>query len=148
MPPVSKETLLRYCEELYDGLHKKAKKKNGYDKLYEGKVTELFASLGLSSSHYAKIFNTLYETGAIELVRRGARNSPTQIALHERPTAETLQRTAGVTPHLTQPSAHDKLSQRVSVLEGRLQGIELAKVIAHQERRIKQLEVILLKGNK
>ena len=47
MPPVSNETLLRYCITIYDLLAKDAKKKKvdgKFVQLWEGKLVETFAA--------------------------------------------------------------------------------------------------------
>jgi len=143
MPAVSNETLLRYCHQLYDILAKDAKRKKidgKFVQLWEGKIVETFSGSGVSNAFYGKVLNTLYETGSLMLVRRGARGTPTQIIVLRRPEAEDLERVHGLTGHLTSPSAYDTLSQRVSTLERRFDGIDVAKLIASHEARIRELE--------
>jgi hypothetical protein len=143
--PVTNETLLRYCTELYQALERNATKRDGHEKMWEGKFTELFASVGISNTHYAKVVTTLQEIGCIEYVRKGARGVPSLIALHSEPTADALGNAHGLQSRLTNPTPHDKLSQRVTVLEGRLQDIDLVKLFANQEQRLRKLEAKLLK---
>ncbi len=146
MPPVSNETLLRYAQTIYDILDKDKKRKKidgKFVQLWEGKIVETFAGSGVSNAFYGKVLNTLYEIGCLELVRRGARGSLTQISVIRRPTAEDLDRVHGLTSHLTTPTVYDKLSQRVSTVEGRLQGIDVAKMFHNLEQRVRTLEAKL-----
>lgn len=139
MPPVTKDTLLRYCQNVYDALAEDAKPTPEYDLLWSGKIIETYAGLGISNAHYGRIMDTLYEIGAIQQVRRGARGVPTLIALHSRP--ENLDGVRGFAAQdLTKPTAADMLSQRVDVLERRLEGIELKKALASINDRLSQLE--------
>jgi hypothetical protein len=140
MPPVSNETLLRYCETVYDHLASTAKKNKEHGFLWEGKIVESFHACGISNAFYGKIMNTMYEIGCLKQVRRGARGVLTQIALLKRPTATDLENAHGLESHLTKPTEYDRLSQRVSSVEGRLQGIELARVVANFDARLRTLE--------
>jgi len=140
MPPVSDETLLRYCQTVYDALAVSAKKNKEHGLLWEGKLVEFFSTCGISNAFYAKVFNTMYEIGSLRMLRRGARGVLTQVVLIKRPEAELLEGAHGLSESLTKPTEYDRLSQRVSSLEGRLQGIEVAKVIALHEQRLRALE--------
>jgi hypothetical protein len=142
MPPVSRETLLRYMTTVYDRLESESVKNgDGEPAMWEGGIIKTFSGLGISNAHYAKVMNTMYEIGSIVQVRRGARGSATVIALHKRPESTDLERAYGVGENrLTSPTESDRLSQRVSVLEGRLQGIDLAKTLANLHSRISKLE--------
>ena len=148
MPPVSNETLLRYCLIIHGILEKDAKRKKvdgKFIQLWEGKIVEAFAGSGVSNAFYGKVLNTLYEIGCLEMLRRGARGSLTQIHVIRKPEAEDLERAHGLTSHLTAPTAYDKLSQRVSTVEGRLQGIDVAKMFQLLEQRVRVLEAQLSK---
>jgi hypothetical protein len=127
---------------VYDRLESEAVA-NGDDEpaLWEGRIIKTFSGLGISNAHYGKVMNTMYEIGSIVQVRRGARGSATVIALHKRPEASDLERAHGIGENrLTKPTEADRLSQRVGVLEGRLQGIDIAKTLANLHSRISQLE--------
>lgn len=140
MPPVSKETLLRYCELVYETLDKDAKPHEQHGKIWEGKIIETFAGLGISNAHYSKIFSTMYEIGSLVLVQRGARGSLHRVALVQPPTMQLLDGAHGLDSPLTKATAHDRLSQRVATIEGRLEGIDLKKIIAEFDKRLKKVE--------
>lgn len=140
MPPVTDETLLRYCLSLYHALEVEAKPSNGYKLLWEGKLIALFSSLGISNAHYRKVFDTMYEAGCIEMVRRGARNVPTQIALHGKPTGDNVKAVVSLDRGLTPPTDSAKLERRVKEIEGRLQGIDVHKMVHSTDERLKALE--------
>jgi len=125
---------------LYEALDGAAEKHPIHGRVWEGKFTELFSTLRISNAHYAKVTTTLYELGCITQIRKGARGVTTMIAVHRPPSVEAMASAHGLQSRLTNPSAHDKLSQRVSVLEGRFQGIDVAKYIANTEARLKKLE--------
>lgn len=140
MAPVSKDTLLRYCVTIYEALEANSKVVEGV-RQWEGRYTDLFTGLGISNAHYSRVSSTLQEIGAIEILRRGARGTTTLIALHRKPDVSDL--TGGVgtdAPSLTRPSALDTLTQRVSQLERRLDGIDLKAYITSTERRFQELE--------
>lgn len=143
MPQINNDTLLRYCITVFDGLAKTSKKRKIDGKmvtLWEGKLVEFFSSSGISNAFYGRVFQTLYEIGSLEMHKRGSRGVATQIVLHKRPEADDLDRVHGLGSNLTAPTMYDRLSQRVSGLEGRLEGINLEKVIANQEQRLRALE--------
>jgi hypothetical protein len=146
MPPVSNETLLRYCTTIYDILAKDTKRKKINGKmvhLWEGKIVETFAGSGVSNAFYGKVLNTLYEIGCLYMLRRGARGSLTQIIVLRRPEGADLERVHGLTSHLTSPSEYDTLSQRVQGLERRFDGIDVAKMFQLLENRLRVLEAKL-----
>ncbi len=140
MAPVSKETLLRYCVSVYEALEAGSKLDEG-KRLWEGKYTELFATLGISNAHYSRVSNTLQEIGAIEVIRRGARGTYTLIALYKKPDETDLAGQLGIEPsHLTRATPLDMLTQRVSQLERRFEGVDLKAYISNTERRLLELE--------
>lgn len=139
MPPVSRETLLRYCETVFDALSANATE-DGELRVWEGRYVELFSGLGISNAHYSRISSTLQEIGSIEIVRRGARGVSTRIVLHRRPEQADLDGSVGLDSPLTRPTAADKLTQRVTQLERRLDGIELKTYLANLEKRLRVVE--------
>lgn len=140
MPAVTDETLLRYCLSLYHELERDAKPANGYKLLWEGKLVALFSSLSISNAHYRKVFDTMYEAGCIEMVRRGARNVPTQIALHGKPTGDNVKAVVSLDRGLTPPTDSAKLERRVKEIEGRLQGINVHQLVKNYNERMLALE--------
>jgi hypothetical protein len=140
VPPVSSDTLFRYCDTVYAALLKESVEVEGR-KQWEGRFVELFSSLGISNSHYSRINTTLQELGCIELIRRGARGVLTMIVLHQPPTSEMFEGTVGATTGgLTQPTATDKLSQRLAQLERRIEGVDIKAYIVKTEKRLLELE--------
>lgn len=140
MAAVTNETLLRYCEEFYDGMLPDAKADEQYDKVWEGYVTRFYSSLNLSNAHYSRIMHTLTQTGCIQILRKGARGTTTLIALHARPTAELVEGVTGLQADLTKPEPPDTLSQRVRQLERRLEGIDVKALFAHLNDRVGKVE--------
>lgn len=140
MPAVTDETLLRYCLLVYHALEKDAKPDNGYNLLWEGKLVALFSSLGISNAHYGKVLKTMYEIGCLQQVRRGARNVSSLIALHGEPTEAHIKGVVSLDRDLTPPSDSAKLERRVKEIEGRLQGIDVHKMVQSTDERIRVLE--------
>lgn len=140
MPPVTDQTLLRYCQTLYDVLEKDAKKVDGYDLVWEGKLIAVFGNLGISNSHYSKVMSTMYEIGSIEMIRRGARGVQTLIALHARPSLEHVHKATSHDRGLTPSSESAKLERRVKELERRLEGIDVRLMLGNHEERVRKLE--------
>lgn len=137
MPPVTDATLLRYCCTLYDLLETTASEAE-LGNVWEGKITEVFKDTGISNSHYGKVMDVFYRCGAAEQLRRGARGAPTQILLKARPDEEMI--ASVFTPGLTSDTPHAMLMRRIEVLERRLQGIDLVKLLDNFEKRLRRVE--------
>lgn len=124
------------------------------DGIYEGKVVDTFASLGISNSYYTELFNVLKELGCIELLDRGTRNRPTRYRLHHAPTVVAYERryikpTGGLTA-AGKPATVTvtELEQRVSNIERRLSGVDIKQILADYEKRIARLEQQTKGGSK
>lgn len=139
MAAVSPQTLLRYCQLVYDAMEAGSKTGDDNTLIWEGRITELFTNQRISNAHYTRVMGTLAELGALEQIRRGARGVSSVYVLHFRPESSTDTALASDSG-LTKPTPTDKLDQRVRNLERRLDGIELAKVIANFEKRLSEVE--------
>ena len=151
MPPVSNETLLRYCQQVYDVIAKNTNKRkvNGkFVQLWEGKIVETYAGSGVSNAFYGKVMNTLYEIGCLQMLRRGARGSLTQIIVLRRPEPFDLERVHGLARDLTPPTEYATLALRVDQMERRFDGIDVAKMFSILEQRVRTLEAKLAGASK
>lgn len=136
MANITKETLHRYSMSLYNALKKDASKG-----VWEGGIIKLFSGLGISNAHYGRVLGYMYDSGSIEQLQRGSRGNPTRIKLNHPPRKTDLETAAtGLTNRLTTPSIYDSLEARLNTLERRLEGIDIAQYIAHNESRLKKLE--------
>jgi hypothetical protein len=135
---ITPATLLRYCQQVYDAMELSAK-----DGVWEGRTTELLSRLHISNAHYSRVVSTLVDTGSIELLQRGARNALTRYQLHFRLSGDNGVQVSDSA--LTEPTAFDRLSARVSGLERRLEGIDVKTYLANVEKRVQSLEA---KANK
>jgi hypothetical protein len=77
------------CEYLYNGLLKAAGDNvvNGFHR-YSGMITHLADDLGFTIEQYSKANRALKMMGCIKEVRKGARNTPTELNLIKPPTIE------------------------------------------------------------
>lgn len=136
MAPITQDTLLLYCQRVYDALAEEATTGENGALIWEGRIVEAFGKLRISNAHYSRVMGTLQEVGAIEQLQKGARGVPSVYALHFRPEVEVP---TGESP-LTKPTNFDKLASRVTGLERRLDGIDLKVLLANLESRVKRLE--------
>ncbi len=137
---INNDSLHKYCLTLHTALAEQA-----VDGVWSGHITRLYGALGISSSHYGTIMEALYQTGSLEQLQRGTRSTLTRIRVREAPDAVKLARIFISGSPLTKLHPLDKLSQRVTNLEGRLQGIDIAQYVAHTEKRLALLEAAVQK---
>ena len=55
---------------------------------YTGAITKLFSTLRISQAYYTLVTAFLKNSGCISMIKRGARNSLSIVALHHEPTVE------------------------------------------------------------
>ena len=135
-------SIFNHAVKVYEAMVKEAKrtKLDGVPvRLYEGKVTYLYHSLGLSQTYYGTIFHGLQQVGSITKVNRGGRGTaPTSYVLHRKPTLDEWKKLA--TKPLTRPRDFAILSQQVENLAQLIGGIDIGEALAHFEQRIQRVE--------
>jgi hypothetical protein len=106
-------------------------------RVYRGRITETYKSLGISQSYYTRVRDVLTESGSIEYLQQGARGVETVIVLHHAPPEDfTFKR-------LTAPPTPDKLAVRLNELEAwrdTLGNLNLQEALRNIEYRLSQLE--------
>jgi hypothetical protein len=108
-------------------------------KVYEGKVTYLYHSLGISQTYYGSIFKGLQQVGSITKVNRGGRGTaPTAYVLHRKPALDEWKKLA--TKPLTRPRDFAILSQQVQDLAQQIGGINIGEALVHLEQRLERVE--------
>ena len=133
---ITEETLLRYCQQIYDNLLEEAEPSEDHNfPVWSGGIVSFFSGQGISNAHYGTVLNALYESGSVVQLRRGARSTPTLLGIVRRPDSVAVP-----SPRLTKGGASDRLTDRVSELERRLQGVDVKKFIASTHTRLTALE--------
>ena len=59
--------------------------------VFNGRVTELFRDLGISTSYYSRIRRLLIKTGCIQIVKRGAKGVGSEVRLYHPPEDFTIE---------------------------------------------------------
>lgn len=108
---------------LWDAMKDRADQRDEDVFIYHGKVTELFRELGIPTMYYSAIRRFLVHCGCIEMVKRGARGTGSEVRLLHRPVPE------------------DSTAEIVKIASERLTvGPESATLSVEFERRIRRLE--------
>jgi len=122
----------------YEELERRASPDDGGNPVFMGNITNVYNSLGISSSMYSRVKRILTGSGAITMLQRGTANQPSIIALHGAPDAEAL-----ADQDLTQPrrlaTMVGELEKRVAALESRLP-LDVAHALREHEIRLNKLE--------
>lgn len=84
MPPA----FLTHSQSLYDAFDAQATTQDNGERTFVGSLVRVFQSTGLPSPYYGKTMRYLQDMGAVTLVRRGARNSESELHLHFRPSED------------------------------------------------------------
>ena len=121
---------------LYDYLDSKAVEEEG-ERLFRGSIVAAYDELKISHSHYSNVQKLLVNSGAIELIQRGARGIQSVYQLHGRPDSEELRNV-----HLTKPGRLDTvaLEQRVADIQRQIGGLDIVAALADLEKRLGVLE--------
>lgn len=109
--------------------------------VWRGKIVKTCEAVGIPYGSYRKTVLALESIGAIQLVQRGTRGSPTVIALLQSPTEElwaTYDGSRGV--GLTRASEAATMQAQVQVLLDQLGGIDIGEAIRNLDTRLKALE--------
>lgn len=128
--------------KFYQELHEKSTEEeiDGIKtRIFRGGLVEVFRTLRISQSYYSKSVDSLKALGCLTLIRRGARSSPSVVALHHAPDEIEwmLRRDVG---DLTGSPEGAKLLQRLSDVEKLLGGINVVSALRDVEDRLKALE--------
>jgi hypothetical protein len=121
-------------------MDKDATDSDEYGRVWEGSLVRVFQGLGISNGHYSRVRKTLEETGCIQLLRKGARDVTSLVALVSRPTADNIEGVRTIQDHLTRRPEPAMLEQRVRELERRLEGIDVKALFHNLHQRVEKLE--------
>lgn len=150
---------VRYARELYAAMHKASKQytakqfvdltgvtsttSTGPKTVFIGSITSYVSELKIPARHYSEIRRLLVESGSIEFVRRGSKNSPSIIILHhDLPDEEELPK--ALTPAVS-GGRMKAIEQRLAALEGWQDALgkgelNVIEVIRNHEARLLRLE--------
>jgi hypothetical protein len=108
------------------------------ERVFRGKITDLFRELKISQTYYSKVKNALIDMGCITMVVRGTRNVPTEVMLHKAPQEDAF-KTVAKRP-LTKRQDSATLAQRLDDVQRLIGGIDIRKALADHELRLSTLE--------
>jgi hypothetical protein len=144
--PKQEPAWIRHARTLYTLLDERAEFNEYGERVFEGKVLDVFHEVGASNADFSKIIRLLQVNGLIRYVQRGNRHQPTLIEI-----------TGELQPGALLPAEHltavvhaatleaDRLEQRVTALTAWREslekgGLNLAEVVRDYELRITRLE--------
>jgi hypothetical protein len=133
----------RVANDLYKLLEADSQKEviDGIEiKVFRGPLVQTFKSLGVSQVYYSKSIAGLTSLGCITLLRRGARSSPSIVALHHPPHELDWLADRGSGKGLTTSPEGAKLRQEIQDIKRQLGGIDIRAALAEFERRLGELE--------
>ena len=146
-------TFITHCISVYNALDERAIIKPLPDgtegRVFQGAVSPIYKSLGISQTYYGPIFQTLEDIGSILKLQRGVRGIDTVIALRGLPTdwPEDLGWKGGRSEPLTEDSRYGKILREVQEIgEGTIGGINVLMALAELEQRVIALEKVQRKG--
>lgn len=139
------ETLLQHAVTVYQAMSDKAATDGNGDRVWEGKLTELFREAGIPTGWYSRVTGQLYGNGCLEKLQVGSKYGPTRVKLLASPSEVTWK----IIPRqdLTARSEAGKLGARLENVERQLRGIDIRSVLvdfetrlATQDKRVAELE--------
>jgi hypothetical protein len=143
-------TFISHCISVYSALEERAIIKrlpdNSEALVFQGAISPVYQSLGISQTYYGPIFQTLEDVGSILKLQRGGRGQDTVITLRGLPTdwPEDLGWKGGSLTHakpLTEDSRYGKILQEVQeIAEGTIGGINVPLALMELEGRVVALE--------
>ena len=136
------ETLALHIVAVYKAMEEDSTEQEGF-RVYTGRLSELVAGLGISSTWYSKIFRALYDGGYAALEDRGGRNKPSTVILLREPTQEEL-----LDLTLTNAGPILSLMKRLEAVENSIGGMYVAGAFREVERRLTALEETKPRGGR
>jgi hypothetical protein len=136
---MSDDQLFEKLEALYTALNAIKGEKGPKGKTIRVQRTKVFDTLGISRGYYTILYSNLEDMGCIEHVSRGTQGRPSEMILYHPPKIEQYD-PKRARSRLTTRSKSANLSQRVTILERRLEGVDLKEAIVALDKRIRALE--------
>lgn len=141
--------VFEYATGFYDALVRNAENREvdgATIRVYEGKVTSLFQTLGISQGYYTPIMSVLRELGSVTQLQRGGKGQPSIVAIHRPPDRTDFE---GLPEKPLTPNADVAILQdRLSAVERLIGGMDIVGAFVELERRLKVLEASAAKGGK
>jgi hypothetical protein len=145
-----KPAVIRATLAFYDLLERQAEIETifGHEvKVFRGPLVTAYHSLGESNSYYTAVRRNLLNTGAIEILEKGAANRLSVVAVIRRPDESELSTKRDLTKRV-EPA---KLAARIENIERAIGGVDLRKLIEFVDElssRLLKLEGELESGKK
>jgi len=129
----------RHSLAVYDELVKRATAREDGVLEFSGKLTAVFAYLGISSAMYSRVRRVLIISGSIEILQKGAGGQPSIILIHDAPDTEKLSDPA-LTSARRLATMVVQLEKRVADLEARIP-FNVLETLRDFEVRLGRMEV-------
>jgi hypothetical protein len=117
--------LFEHCKVIYNAMLDRADDESTREQptlIYRGSLSQLFNEVGVGQPYYSQVMNKLKSMDCARLIRRGARDVPSEWLLLQEPTTELFKLPDTVTPS-RQGSAAQR-AQRQRDLNERITRIE------------------------
>lgn len=134
MPPKINDTVATHIIAVYRSMLEDSNEIEGQH-IYVGRLSELTASLAISSTYYSRIFRALYDGGYAALEDRGGRGKPSTVVLIREPEKDEL---LGLTSTDSGPII--STMKRLEAIERSLGGVYVVGALKEVERRLTALE--------
>jgi hypothetical protein len=133
-------TLFQHAESFYDALDERAKDEVWNNELhvrvFRGRVSTIFRSLGISQTYYGRVKSGLVESGCVTFNKTGSRSQESEVLLHHRPIEVEFLRRQG--RPLTKSLELAIVTQRLGGIETLVGGINVVEALAELESRLRQ----------
>lgn len=134
---IESKAIVRHTLTVYNALKDRAKEE-GNDLIFRGKVTEVFASTGVSQGYYSDVFKQLEGQECILYLQKGSRSTDSVILISHPPTPEAHRERPK--SDLTNPERYANLQEDVEALKTLVGGVSLVDALITIESRLKALE--------
>src|SRR4029079_15968167 len=124
------KAIVRHTLAVYNALRDRAKER-GEDLIFQGKVTEVYASTGISQGYYSEVFRQLEVQECILYLQRGGRSTDSILVINHPPTAEAFR--PAPKSDLTSPEAYANLREDVEALKTLVGGVNIVDALVAVE---------------
>jgi hypothetical protein len=135
-------TLFQHAESFYNALYERTTVEtlgNGVEaRVFRGRVSVIFRSLGISQTFYGRVKAGLVESGCISFARVGSRGQDSEIVCHHKPEETEFMRRSN--RPLTRSLENAILTQRLNGIESQLGGMNVVEALAEFEDRLRKLD--------
>jgi hypothetical protein len=135
--------ILDYAIKLYALLDERAEENEYHERIFTGKISDLYKEIGASTAYYSRIRKLLIDNGSIELMQRGTGSQPSQLKLHRPLEVDEIISDMPLTEEKISATMGVELIRRLELLEAWREttgGLNIAEAFRDMERRLTRLE--------